>query len=66
MSAETGEKNLCMAMNQNTRSVKPAPLQNARSMALSAMAVECELFIYFPFSPKDKKIVLHLHAADVR
>ena len=33
-------------MVHQTMSVRPTPLQSARSMTLSAMAVECEWFIY--------------------
>ena len=35
-----------MAMDRYTRLVGPTPLESVRSMALSAMAVECERFIY--------------------
>ena len=34
------------AMDRYTRSVRPTPLESARSMALSAMAVEGERFVY--------------------
>ena len=41
-----GERKFYTAMDRYTRSVRPTPLESARSMALSAMAVECERFIY--------------------
>ena len=41
-----GERKFCMLMDQPLMSVTPTLLQSARSMALNAMAVECEWFIY--------------------
>ena len=38
----TGGKRFYMTLDQYIRSVKPAPLQSVKSMALSAMVVECE------------------------
>ena len=40
-------KKFCTAMNQSMMSVRPIPLQTARSMALSAMQLNVShLFIY--------------------
>ena len=36
-----------MVMDKHTRSVRPTPLQSARSMELSALVVECDLVVYF-------------------
>ena len=41
------ERKSYTAMDRYTRSVRPTPLKSARSMALSAMVVECERSIYF-------------------
>ena len=37
-----GERKICIVMDQHARLVRPAPLQSVKSMAMSAMAVECE------------------------
>ena len=50
MSVWDGERKFYMAMAHQIMSVRTTPLQSARSMALIAMAVECDLFIYFILS----------------
>ena len=46
MSLGIGINSFYMSMDEHTRPNKTNPLQSARSMALSAMRVECERFLY--------------------
>ena len=41
-----GCQKICTMMDWHVRSVTPTPLQSAKSMALRAMVVECESFIF--------------------
>ena len=41
-----GGKKLCLWTDDHSKSVRPTPVQNAWPVALSAMVVECEWFIY--------------------
>ena len=41
-----GESSFCTLMDQHARPNRTTPLQSVWSMALSAMMVECEPFIY--------------------
>ena len=45
MSVWDKRKNFCMVVDQPLLLVEPTPLQSAKPMALSAMAVEYELII---------------------